>query len=55
MGYYHIRARDFDEAVSIAKQNPEFDFSTTARIEVRPLKVEEESTSFVYPSKGNEA
>jgi len=55
VGYYHIRARDFDEAVSIAKQNPEFEFSTTARIEVRPLKMKEESTSFVYPSQGGAA
>jgi hypothetical protein len=55
VGYYHIRARDLDEAVSIAKDNPEFEFSTTARIEVRPLKMKEESTSFVYPSQGGPA
>ncbi len=55
VGYYHIRARDLDEAVSIAKDNPEFEFSTTARIEVRPVKTNEESTSFVYPSQGGTA
>ena len=52
VGYYHIRAKDMDEAVSIAKENPEFEFGTTARIEVRPIKMSEETTSFVYPSHG---
>ena len=51
VGYYHIVARDFDEAVAIAKENPEFEFGTTARIEVRPIKTKEESTNFVYPKK----
>lgn len=52
VGYYHIRANDIDEAVEIAKRNPEFEFSQTARVEVRPIKTKEESTGFVYP-KGN--
>ena len=49
VGYYHILAEDLDEAIAIAKENPEFEFGTTARIEVRPIKTKEESTGFVYP------
>ena len=49
VGYYHILANDMDEAIEIAKGNPEFEFGTTARIEVRPLKVKEETTGFDYP------
>jgi hypothetical protein len=49
VGYYHILAKDMDEAMSIAKGNPEFDYGSTARIEVRPVKMREESTGFVYP------
>jgi hypothetical protein len=49
VGYYHILAEDIDEAIAIAKANPEFEFGTSARIEVRPIKVKEESTGFVYP------
>ena len=52
VGYYHIRARDMDDAVAIAKGNPEFEYGSTARIEIRPLKTKEESTDFVYPSQG---
>jgi hypothetical protein len=50
VGYYHIRAKDMEEAIAIAKGNPEFEYGTTARIEVRPIKTKEESTDFVYPS-----
>lgn len=49
VGYYHILAKDLDEAIEIAKGNPEFAYTTTARIEVRPIKMKEESTGFVYP------
>jgi hypothetical protein len=49
VGYYHIRATDLDEAVMIAKGNPEFEYGTTARVEVRPIKMKEEKTGFVYP------
>ncbi len=49
VGYYHILAKDMDEAVAIAKGNPEFDFSATAHIEVRPIKMKEETTGFAYP------
>ncbi len=41
VGYYHIRARDLDEAISIAQGNPELAYTTTARVEVRPIKVKE--------------
>jgi hypothetical protein len=50
VGYYHIYAKDMEEAVSLAKENPEFEYSTTARIEVRPIKMKEIKTGFVYPS-----
>jgi len=50
VGYYHILAKDLDEAVAIAKGNPEFVFTTTARIEVRPIKTAEATTSYVYPN-----
>lgn len=49
VGYYHILARDMEEAMEIAKGNPEFEFSTTARIEVRPIKTKEETTGYRYP------
>jgi hypothetical protein len=51
VGYYHILANDLDDAIAISKQNPEFEYSKSARIEVRPIKVKEESTGFVYPAK----
>jgi hypothetical protein len=51
IGYYHILANDMDEAIQIAKGNPEFAYTDTARIEVRPIKMKEESTGFVYPEK----
>jgi len=49
VGYYHVLAKDMDEAIAIAKRNPEFEYGTTARIEVRQVKMKEESTGFVYP------
>jgi len=49
VGYYHILAEDIDEAIEIAKQNPEFAFVPSATIEVRPIKTKEEQTYFVYP------
>ena len=51
VGYYHVRAEDLDDAVAIAKDNPEFEFGTTARVEVRPIKMKEETTRFVYPAQ----
>ena len=52
-GYYHILANDLDEAMEIARRNPEFEFNKDTRIEVRPLKMKEETTGFVYPAKKN--
>jgi len=49
VGYYHITAGDLDEAVTIAKANPEFEYISNARIEVRPIRTKEDSTGFVYP------
>jgi hypothetical protein len=49
VGYYHILAEDLTEAMAIAKRNPEFEYGTTARIEVRPIKMKEEVTDFIYP------
>jgi hypothetical protein len=51
VGYYHILAKDLDDAVIIAKGNPEFEYGTTARVEVRPIKMMEETTGYVYPGK----
>ena len=49
VGYYHIIATDIDEAIEIAKDNPEFQYVPSAKIEVRPIKMKEERTNFVYP------
>lgn len=49
VGYYHIMADNMDEAIEIAKQNPEFAFVPSATIEVRPIKTKEAVTNFVYP------
>lgn len=51
VGYYHIRTTDLDQAIAIAKGNPEFEYTTTARIEVRPIKMKEEATAYVYPTR----
>ncbi len=51
VGYYHVLARDIDEAIAIAHRNPEFEYSITGRVEVRPIKMKEEITGFVYPEK----
>lgn len=50
VGYYHIRSNNIDEAIAIAKGNPEFEFVPSASIEVRPIKMKEEQTNFVYPT-----
>lgn len=50
VGYYHILANDLDQALALAQENPEFEYGTTATIEVRPVKVMEECTGFYYPS-----
>lgn len=48
VGYYHVLAKDLDEAITIAKRNPEFDFTPNARVEVRPIKMMEESGSIKF-------
>jgi hypothetical protein len=53
VGYYHVIAKDLNEAIAIAKRNPEFEYGTTARIEVRPIKMKEETTSYIYPTVEN--
>ena len=52
-GYYHILAEDLSEAIAIAKANPEFEFNPDTRIEIRPIKMNEEMTGFVYPTNDN--
>jgi hypothetical protein len=52
VGYYHILANNLEEAVTIAKENPEFEFVRSATIEVRPVKTKESETGFVYPTNG---
>lgn len=51
VGYYHIRANDVDEAIEIAKANPEFEYVPSARIEIHQIKTKEEETGFVYPKQ----
>ena len=50
VGYYHIRASDIYEAIAMAKDNPEFEYVPSASIEVRPIKMKEAQTNFVYPN-----
>jgi hypothetical protein len=38
-GYFHLIAKDFDEAVEIAKANPIFEDGLGAKIEIRPMKI----------------
>ncbi|HRG67706.1 MAG TPA: hypothetical protein PLS73_02600 [Saprospiraceae bacterium] len=51
VGYFHILATNIDEAIQIAKDNPEFAYIPSATIEVRPIKTKEIETGFVYPTK----
>ena len=53
VGYYHILATDLDEAIVIAKRNPEFAFTKGAKIEVRPIKTIEQSTNYVYSKEAD--
>jgi hypothetical protein len=43
-GYDHILVQELNEAIVIAKGNPESGYGTTARIEVRPIELQEERT-----------
>ena len=49
VGYYHVLANDLDDAIEIAKGNPEFAYGATASVEVRMIKGSEDRTGFVYP------
>ena len=49
VGYYHIMAKDIEEALEIAKENPEFEYVPSAKIEIHQVKTKEEKTDFVYP------
>jgi hypothetical protein len=51
IGYYHILANNIEEAIEIAKGNPEFAYTSAARIEVRPIKMREEAVDFTYPGQ----
>ena len=51
VGYYHILAKDLNEAIEMAKENPEFKYVPSATIEVRPIKMKEEKTNFTYPNQ----
>lgn len=49
VGYYHILADNIEDAITIAKGNPEFEYVPGASIEVRPIKTKEERTEYIYP------
>lgn len=51
VGYYHIRAENFADAIQIAKDNPEFEYVPGAIIEIRQIKTKERETGFVYPAQ----
>jgi len=51
VGYYHIFAQDMDEAIAIAKKNPEFEYVPSASVEIRPVKMKEDKTGFEYPKQ----
>lgn len=53
VGYYYILANDLNEAVAIAKRNPEFLYVKDAQVEVRPIKTFEQSTQFNYPTSND--
>ena len=40
-GYFHIVAKDIEEALKIAKANPIFEDGLGAKIEVRPIRIVE--------------
>ena len=44
------QTKDLNDAIAIAKRNSEFKYETTARIEIRPIKMKEEVTNYVYPT-----
>lgn len=48
VGYYHILATDLRDALAVARDNPEFVFGATARVEIRPVKTREPDAGFTY-------
>jgi hypothetical protein len=50
VGYYHIRAENIEQAIELAKLNPEFEYIPSALIEIRPIQLKDEETTFVSPS-----
>ena len=50
VGYYHVLAENMDEAIGMAKQNPELAYGTHARIEIRPVRTEEGDAGPVHPN-----
>lgn len=50
-GFYHILADNLAEAIDIARANPEFEYNPGTRIEIRPLKMKEETTGYLYPTR----
>lgn len=53
VGYYLVRAESLHEAAEIAKGNPEFEYGASARVEVRPLTAEEQTSGYAYPTLGS--
>ena len=49
VGYYHIMAGNLEEAIEIAKANPEFEYVPSASIEIHQIKTKEEQTDYIYP------
>ena len=49
VGYYHLRAENIDQAIELAKQNPEFAYVENVKIEIREIKTKESATGFEYP------
>ncbi|HYG49287.1 MAG TPA: SRPBCC domain-containing protein [Flavobacteriales bacterium] len=49
VGYYHIATTDLDKAVEIAKRHPEFEFSSSASIEIRQIKPSQSINGLAHP------
>ena len=52
VGYYHVLAKDMEEAIEIVKGNPEFVYGARARVEVRPVRTGEKETVLVQQAEG---
>lgn len=49
VGYYHIKTDSIEEAIAIAKRNPEFKYIPGSSVEIKPVKLIEKATQFEYP------